>query len=84
MGLRHGGAGFVERPGSFNHMPKIALQQGRLPAITKEDDSLAPRDCWPGRNCPIFAASSPHFHQSVFAVSPQLVRAGIEAMIGSL
>ena len=59
---------------------KDCTQQGRLPAITKEEDSLA-LETLARRNCPIFIADSPHFHQSVFAVSPQLVRAGIEAMI---
>ena len=59
---------------------KDCTQQAVCQRSQKEEDSLA-LETLARRNCPIFIADSPHFHQSVFAVSPQLVRAGIEAMI---
>ena len=59
-------------------MPQIALNRPSA-SDHKRGGFACARDTGPAKFS-IFIADSPHFHRLVFAVSPQLVRAGIEAM----
>ena len=64
------------------NMPKIALNR----AVCQRSQKICAcaRDHWPGELSNFHSRIRRIFHQSVFAVSPQLVRAGIEAMIEPL